>query len=401
MKNTRCIIFLQFFLFIFLCPLFAEPRVGVVSARFDDIAHLFDKFNIPYTSLSIRDCEKYENLEKLDVLCLPCGVEPAIESSISVVARRYRIQGVTLSEEYREIQYERINENIERFLRTGKTAYFSDFSYRYLQEIASPFEFFREFPHSGMIGAADVHINGDLAAFFNETRIRFVMNHNGWVALKHAKGEVLATGKFHTPSGQKEGPICVRMGIGDGTAYYTSFHSSRWEREYMRFFVYRLGGYSLLQGIKERAATWGQKIETTVIDSFIPGEYYRTYSMHMPADKATLYIDSDKDSRFQLDIYDAEKKLIASYDPVVPGNEIVLRGSEGNKVILSVYPSGNMVHRKYILGIAGGKQLFPYLHFIKRGAIVLLVMISIIILWKSWKPQKFTGKERYWREIQK
>ncbi len=400
MKNTCILILLQVFLFIFVCPLFAEPRVGVVSARFDDIAHLFDKFKIPYTSLSIRDCENYENLENLDVLCLPCGVEPAIESSISVVARRYRIQGVTLSGKYREINYGKINENIERFLRAGKTAYFSDFSYRFLQEIVSPFQFFREFPHTGMIGTAEVHIRGDLSAFFNKDRIRFVMNHNGWVALQHAKGEVLATGSFNTPSGKKKGPICVRMKIGKGTAYYTSFHSSRWEREYMRFFVYRLAGYTLLHKIRKSAATWGQEIETTVIDSFIPGEYYRTYSMPMPEDNATLYIDSDKDSRFQLDIYDARRNLISSYDPVGSGHAIRLRGSAGEKVILSVYPSGNMVHQKYVFGIAAGKQLFPYLHFIKGAGIILLGLLGITVIWKSWKPRKYSGRNRYWRGIQ-
>ncbi len=34
-------------------------------------------------------------------------------------------------------------------LANGGTAYFSDYSYKYLQAIEEPFEFFRDFPHAG------------------------------------------------------------------------------------------------------------------------------------------------------------------------------------------------------------------------------------------------------------
>lgn len=378
----------------------AAPRIGVVSARFDDIAKLFDSFKIEYTSLSIRDCQEYGKLETLDVLCLPCGVEPPVESSISVVARRYRIQGVDLKQEYREINYDLIYDNIERFIRDGGTAYFSDYSYKYLQHIAKPFKFFRDFPHAGISGPSEVTIDGDLAAFFDDTRIRLVMTHNGWVALRDAKGEVLARGEFRTPSGSREGPICVRLNIGSGKAYYTSFHSSRWEREYMRFFVYRMAGDAALKRISERAARWDQNIETSVVDAFIPGEYYRTYAMTMPADTATLYVETGNRCRFQVDLFDKSNSMVASYYPVSASDSIVIKGDAGEKVRVSIYPERGETHRLYALGIAGGTQVFPYIHFFKWTGIGVLVLIVLKAIWKTWKPRKFSGKERYWREIQ-
>ncbi len=399
MRVTGIIALVLWLFCIWVPALAAAPRIGVVSARFDDIAKLFDSFRIKYTPLTIADCQEYKNLENLDVLCLPCGVEPPVESSINVVARRYRIQGVDLKREYREISYDQIYENIERFIRDGGTGYFSDYSYKYLQHMAKPFKFFRDFPHAGISGPSDVTIAGDLAAFFNHTRIRLVMTHNGWVALRDTKGEVLARAQFRTPSGKREGPVSARLEIGSGQAYYTSFHSSRWEREYMRFFVYRMAGDAALKRIGERASRWDQDIETTVVDAFLPGEYHRTYAMTMPADTATLYVDTVDDTRFQVDLFNEKHGMVASWYPVSTSDGIVINGNSGEKVRVSIYPERGETHRLYALGIAGGAQFFPYVHIIKWAGAGLLAVIVLMAIWRTWKPRRFSGKERYWREI--
>lgn len=369
-----------------------EKEVAVVRARFDNIEKILERYRIPYREIQYRDIEKAGSLDNYRGVFFPCGIGTHVETNVNILSRGTNVQAVFLKEDYHDIDFQKVCDNIERFIDDGGTAYFSGYSYEFIQKIYNCFEFYNNFPNMGVSGRINLSLKDDMNVFCRGDSINGFSPHSGWIVLKSVKdNDVLVSGTFKTVQGEKSGPVVTRMRSGSGELFYTSYHGSRESEEFKRFLVYRVAFRYLADLAVREAEKWEQEINNSVIDSIRSWEKFRIYPIQLYKGANSIHFISDE-GFFQVDLYDREYNLVVSSDLRRKQFSVDVDFEDDDYFILKVYPANPRSCGAYSVVTASGKRIIPYYNKIIYGLIFIFFVLIIYIFKRLLGYRKFSGR---------
>jgi len=376
MKRTVCILI---FLAVFISGAFAasqNPYIAVVRGSFEKIERILKRYRIPFDFITIHDLEKGLNPEKYKSVYFPCGIDVPVESMIVVSSKGKNINSVTLNKNNSQADEQKVTHVIESYINDGGVAYFSGYSFKFLQNAFHLFEYHDNFPYMGLTGRIKSSLENDLARFCMKDSMALYMTHTGWISLKSVEdAEVLSSASYDTPRGERSGPISVLFRRGDGEVLYTSYHSTVYS-DFRRYNIYRVAGAHLRKLLAAKADMWEQDISGSVVDSIHGRENYRIYPMNLYKGNNTIYFISEKDI-VQVDIFDRDMTLIQSVDSFDKELEFDLKSSEKKICYVKVYPSSNKRYGIFSIVSARGIRFLP---LYKRAGILIMIIILISLV---------------------
>lgn len=397
MKKSIILLYIVISAMAFCSALYAdELRVGVVRNQYDAVENLLRYYKIPYTMIEYREIEKEETYKKYNVLFFPCGLELPIEQNVNIASRGSHVQSISLDSRYYVIDREKAGRLISSFLRKGGNAYFSDFAYTFLNQAMPVFSFNNDFPNLGMEGAVQLKLDNELAAYFNSNVINVNFNHSGWIAPIEIKDStLLASGKYLTPLGEKEGPISVLLHKGRGEAIYTSYHLNGDYSDYFRYIIHRLCFKNLRKEGRSYIHKWDQRAEYVLIDQVLPGENCRNFRIALGKGWHTASVLSSKKCLYQMDVYGADNQLIGSVDSNSAPVSFEFKLEKDTEIKVNILPLDKTRNEPLILTVGGGKKIFP--HYIKLSILAgFLVLLGILFAFKKIIfRRRFSGRVRY------
>lgn len=368
--------------------------VAVVKGEFDKVGKILHKLRIPYKKISYRDIEREETYSKYRAIFFPCGIGLPVESNVSVLSRRSRIEAVLLRDGYYDIDNKRVFSSIVNFINNGGSAYFSGYSFKYLQGAYDAFEFFDGFPFMGTSGKIDMTFQDSLQAFSGIKKITLPVQYSGWVVLKSIKdSEVLAEGVFETPRGQRSGPIAAILPREKGEVLYTSYHSDDKLSELTRFMIYRVAYRFLLTSLLDLVDRYGQSVNQRIIDSVFDYENCRIYRLKLEEGVNTIYFISEGDN-YQIDIFGDRRDLIASVAPGKMNFSIKINSDKEKLCRIKVYPSKGDFFRAYAVVLASGETINRFFYRILYILIPVFLIVVALLIKRFVMPRKFSGRNR-------
>ncbi len=368
--------------------------IAVVKCEFDRIGEVLQRFRIPYKEISYKDIEREETYSKYRAIFFPCGIGLPVESNVSVLSRRRKIEAVLLKDGYYEIDKKRVFASIVKFVNGGGSAYFSGYSFEYLQGAYSPLEFFDEFPYMGMSGRIDMTFKDSLFSFSGIKKITLPVRYSGWVALKSIReSEVLAEGIFVTPRGVRSGPIAAIMPREKGEMLYTSYYSNANISELTRFMIYRMAYRFVLTNLLELVDGYGQRINSRIIDSVLGSENCRIYRLGLKRGRNTIYFVSDGDN-YQIDVFDDRDNLIASTAPGQKTFSIDIISDVEKSYNIKVYPSKRDFFKAFAMVSASGERIHSPLYWLLYILIPVFLLSALLLIKRFVMPRKFSGRNR-------
>ncbi len=371
-----------------------QKPIAVVQSHYDKIDLILKKYRIPFDLVPYRDLEKPEFYEKHRSIFFPCGMETPIEDNLLVRSKGYFVQSVEMKGDYYEIDQNKVSESIKNYIREGGAAYFSGYSVDFLQDAFNPFDYFFDFPNSGLSGHVSLKLSPTLQKFSGKDSMKVLMDHSGWIAIKSlSRGDVLATGTFDTPRGTKSGPIIAHFTRKKGEFLYSSYHTRDPENDLMRYMVFRIAYRNLLQRLMKHTAKWEQGISDSVIDAIMNREQGRTYGVDVKSGKNTLYFTAEG-GRFQVDLFDESQNLIFSLDHQESEFFQDFKSSDDARYTLRVFPSTSSEYIPFAVLIADGSRFIPYLTRVFYGAIAFLVLLVVITIFRMMYPRKFSTRTK-------
>jgi len=369
-----------------------EKGIAVVRNQFDPIEKVLAQYRIPYTIIKFNDLEDPETFDHYRGIFFPSGIESPVESNVNILSRGTSIQGVFLKDDYYEIDKEKVYGNIRSFIKSGGLGYFSGFSYYLLDGALGGFSFFDDFPFMGLSGSLDLYLYGDLRSFYSTDRLSRSIPHSGWVALQSiSDSEILADGQFETPRGTQTGPILAHLERGKGEAYFTSYYEDESMSGLKRFFIHRIVNREMLRKVQSRVNMWDQKYVSGIVDTVLPGEACRSYSLPLSQGRHTLYFLSS-DDYFQIDIYDKSNTIVASVQPWLKEIEWPITVAKDGIYTIKIYPSSGGRFVPFAFSLGRGLRILPYWR-----TIILIVFFASILIGLSWiykviNPRKYSGR---------
>ncbi len=387
-KYPACIIIIIILLNL---PLFG--KTAVVKAAYDRIDSVLRAYRIPFETLSLEDLEDPNKLTSYDSIYFPCGIDIPPDKNINILARGRSIQSVSLKKDSRDSNMTKIADNIRVFVKNGGSAYFSCYTFKYVQKAFNPFTFFDDFPYMGMEGRVAAEPRNDLYLFSLEETHALYMSHPGWIAIKEAKNsQPIAYGHFDTPRGEREGPLTVIMKRGQGEILYTSHHSTLFS-DFRRFNIYRTAGNIILKNTLKKAAPWEQEITGEIVDALHSHENTRTYRLLLRKGNNTIFFNGENNP-FQTDIMDSGNSLIMSIKDNSTDRTIDLMSGKEEKVYIKVYPLGDKRYNQYCIITASGRRFFPYWYTTLLILIGLSSVAVFIFLLITSDRNKYAGRLR-------
>lgn len=371
-----------------------QLNIAVVKGEFDQVSNILHKLRIPYKKISYRDIEEEETYSKYRAIFFPCGIGLPIESNVSVLSRRSRIEAVLLRDGYYDIDNKRVFKSIVKFVNNGGSAYFSGYSFKYLQGAYDAFEFFDGIPFMGMSGRIDMTFKDSLIAFSGIKKITLPVQYSGWIALKSIKdSKVLAEGIFKTPRGPRSGPIAAILPREKGEVLYTSYHGDDKISELTRFMIYRVAYRFLLTNVLDLVGRYGQRVNERIIDSVFDYENCRIYRLKLERGENTIYFMSEGDN-YQIDIFSGESDLITSIAPGKMDFSIKIHSDKEKLCRIKVYPSKGDFFKAYALVLASGERINKFFYGILYIAIPVFLIVAILLFKRFVMPRKFSGRNR-------
>lgn len=400
-----CILLVILYLVLpqFVLPSFgveAVSAVGVVDARFDRVGEFLKNMKIPFKRISYKDLEKAETYTKYRVIFFPCGIGHPVETNVDVLAQGRRIQSVKLKDNYYTIDLKKVYSYISDFIDMGGSAYFSDFSYTFLQGACQCFNFFDNFANMGLGGHLNMELFGDLKSFVKSNTESKYMYHSGWVVMESIKNaEIIINGYFDTPRGKRNGPIAGILHWGKGEALYTSYHNDSRMDELMRFFILRVLFRNLYDQMSEQVNDFGQKIRGRIVDAIMPGEYRRSYSFTLSPGANTFYFHNET-TYFQIDVFDKQGNFIISRDRLQRSFSVDLNSDIKQDYTVRVFPpvTGKKINPFVLVHAVGERRNPQMLKIILIIFSSIAVIILVFLLKKYMVGMKSSRKARkiYW-----
>ncbi len=365
---------------LLISPVFSQ-KIAVVKSNADNIASKLSLLKIPYEKLDFKELENLKNITTYDVIFFPSGMEPTIESSLQVQARRYGIKSVSIKKSYYEYNRKLITRNIQTFIQNGGIAYFSGYSYTYLQNMYNLFTFHDKFPPMGLTGKVSFKLHKNFFIFNNSRDLNLYFSYSGWIApAAISKSTVLATGTYETPRGSKTGPMLFYFKPINSYIYYSAFHSSSFS-PIERYIIYQTTGLKELEQLKSKASRWGQKIAIGLVDAILNYENFREYKVEILPGENTIHLNA-KSNQFQIDIFESNFKLIKSIDNISKKITIKFNSTKKQLCRIRIYPDGRQRLTKYALLVASGGSILPYFSIIK---IFLIVFAAAFIIYVCYR----------------
>jgi hypothetical protein len=354
-----------------------KESIAVVKGKYDDIENVLSAYKIKYDLVNYAQLEKKEIFTKYTVMFFPCGIEPPVEDSINIMAFGANINSVSLQKDYKEIDKNKITNNIKQFIENGGSSYFSGYSFTILQNAFDIFGFHDNFPYMGLEGRIDAKLNHDLERFMLNKDIVINMTTSGWVALKSASdSEILAEATYETPRGQKSGPIIISAERGKGNFIFTSYYTTSFS-DFRRYSVFRTIGINFLNDEIKKTVKLSQSLSGSVVDAIQKDESHRMYFFNLSNGYNTLYLKTSG-KKFQVDIYDSDMSLIESRDSGAFEQSFEIKSNSDSYCFVKIYPSTEERHSIYSLVMATGWKFFPHYKniFWVAGIIAALFLIS-------------------------
>jgi hypothetical protein len=341
-------------------------RIAVVKSKYDDIDLVLKNYRIPHDVLAYRDLENSELVNGYRSVFVPSGVDNPVEESLNVYANNFRFKSVALKPDFYEVDKDKVARNLRRFVKNGGSAYFSGYSFEYLQKAFDMFEFFDNFPYMGMPARLEAVVFNDLSRFSMKNRIALYLDHPGWIAVKSVRdAEVIAMASFETPRGMRSGPITFLARRGSGEILYTSYDSTMFS-DFRRFNIYRTAGANLLERLEDEASEWGQRVTGRIVSSIQNHESAGMHRIDLARGSNTIYFFSEREF-YQIDVLDRNFSLIESRDIHEREQQFDVKSSADDYCFIKLYPDTNDRFGMYAVVSAAGMKIFPYLYYILSG----------------------------------
>ncbi len=371
----------------------AAPRVAVVANSYDNVEKWLDLCRVPYRSIGYAELDDPAIYGRFDAIFFPSGMEPPPETNINILSRGTSIQGVTLKQGHYSLDRKKLARNLRAFIEGGGSAYFSGFSWDILHEACGGFDFFNAFPYIGSAGPVELSPLGDLRCFVSSSVIPVNMAFAGWVAARSIAGaDILATARFETPRGGREGPMIARLRKKRGEAYFTSYYAGEAGNQVMRFVVLRVAHRNILDWLEETAGRWDQSPGVTVVDMLLPGETSRRYALPLERGCNTVFLGGPG-GHFQADVYRGEE-IVASRQSWERVTAVDVRVGEGGTYGLRVYPAENGRAIAFAVSVKHGPRVFPYFKRAMLGFLFVSVIAALILINRFINPRKYSGRAR-------
>lgn len=392
-SKTKQLIFIIIISSLYQVSLFAGNNVAVINSKYDKIDKILKNYKIDYDLLEYRDLEKKEIFARYRSIFFPCGIDTAKDENINVLARKTSIQSVSLKNKFYEVDKNRVAINIKNFIENGGSAYFSGYTYEFIQKAFNVFEFFNDFPYIGMPGRIESHLQSDLARFCNKNKIALYMTHSGWIATKLVKNAtILSKASYDTPNGKRSGPISILMKRGDGELLYTSYHGTVYS-DFRRFNIYRIAGAHLLNHLTYNSYKWEQETTGMVVDSLQKKETFRIYNFSLSQGNNTIYFLTESDP-YQIDIYDSKMFMIFSIDSPEKEQIIDIESEKDDHCFVKIYPASHKRFGMYALISAKGRRLFPYYKRVLIGIFSAIGIVMLLLIVMIYEGKKYSGRRK-------
>lgn len=388
-----------------IIPLSAAPKpavkksvkaghgIAVVKSKYDDIDLVLKNYRIPHDVLAYRDLENPEVLNAYRSVFVPSGIDNPMEESLDVYANNFRFKSVALKPDFYEVDRDKVARNLRRFVRNGGAAYFSGYSFEYLQRAFDLFEFFDNFPYMGMPARLETTVFGDLSRFSMRNKIALYLDHPGWIAIKSVRdAEIIAMASFETPRGMRSGPITLLAHRGGGEILYTSYDSTMFS-DFRRFNIYRIAGAHLLERLEDEASRWGQAVTGRIVGSIHNYEYADMHRIDLSRGSNTIYFYSGREF-YQIDVLDRDFSLIESRDILEREQIFSVTSGADDYCFIKLYPYTNDRFGMYAVVSASGMRIFPYLYHILGGFGLMALAGIAIMLYRFFLKTGYRGRWR-------
>ncbi len=367
-------------------PLFAEleykfPRVGVVKGEYEKIEDILKDFKINFKYIKYKKIEKIETYKNFDVIFLPCGIDPSIQTNIDILSRGKDFTGLSLKDEYYKVDGDKTGKNLKIFIAGGGIVYFSDFSCKYLQKALKCVKYYKNFPHLGMEGFLKIKTEEELHAYSLNKINPVYLNHAGWVfPADIVNGKILMHAQAETPLGIRKTILGAIVPFQRGEAVYSGLHLENLENGLKRFFIFRTIYGNYLIKIKEYLTEWEQKALTSIVDKSLPEEIFRKYTLKTDQNNNYLYFFPNK-GEWQIDLFDNTGKLLLSKQGIKSAFYYKLPVLYSQKISLKIFSNSKIRYALYAALSVTGKRnntISIYYYFGISSFILILVFIFII-----------------------
>jgi hypothetical protein len=366
-------------------------RIAVIRGRYDKVDTVLDNFHIPYDVLKLRELENPSSVDGYRALFVPSGIDTPLEESLDIFASNIRYKSVALKPDFYEVDKKKIARTIWRFIQGGGSAYFSGYSFEYLQAAFKIFNFFAGFPYMGMPARVEAVLDHDLSRFSMKSTMALYFDHPGWIAVKSAVDSVvMAHASYETPRGVRTGPITVCARRGRGEILYTCYDSTLYS-PFRRFNVYRIAGGYLLKPLEDTAKKWNQKITARLVDSIQRFESSGTYRIDLEKGLNAVYFHSAGDF-YQIDIVDRDKALIESHDLFKKDQAFFITSKSKDYCYVRLYPSTRARYGMFAIVSASGMRIFPYFHQIIAALAGVLLIASAAAAYRLFLAKGYSGR---------
>jgi hypothetical protein len=316
-----------------------------------------------------------------------------MEDSLDVYANNFRFKSVALKPDFYEIDKDKVARTLRRFIKSGGSAYFSGYSFEYLQKAFDMFEFFDNFPYMGMPARLEAIVFNDLSRFSMKNRMVLYMDHPGWIAVKSVRdAEVIAFASFETPRGMRSGPITFLAHRGGGEILYTSYDSTMFS-DFRRFNIYRVAGAHLLERLEDEASEWGQTVTGRIVSSIQNQEYAGMHRVDLARGSNTIYFYSERDF-YQIDVLDRDHSLIESRDIMEREQIFAVTSAGDDYCFIKLYPYTNDRFGMYAVVSAAGMRIFPYLYYILGGLGFMALTGIAAVVYRFFLKSGYRGRWR-------
>ena len=374
-------------------PVKSRHQIAVVKSKYDDVDLVLKNYRIPHDILSYRDLENPELVNAYRSVFVPSGVDNPMEESLDVYANNFRFKSVALKPDFYEVDKDKVARNLRRFVKNGGAAYFSGYSFEYLQRAFDMFEFFDNFPYMGMPARLETTVFGDLSRFSMKNRVALYLDHPGWIAIKSVRNaEIMAMASFETPRGVRSGPLTLLAHRGGGEILYTSYDSTMFS-DFRRFNIYRIAGAHLLERLEDEALKWGQAVTGRIVSSIHNFEYADMHRIDLERGSNTIYFYSEREF-YQIDVLDRDLSLIESRDILEREQKFNVRSGADDYCFVKLYPYSNDRFGMYAVVSASGMRIFPYLYYILGGFGFTALAGIAVVLYRFFLKTGYRGRWR-------
>lgn len=369
-------------------------RIGIVENQYDHAEAYLTKAKIDYSFIKYRDLEKESTYKSYDVIFFPCGAELPLTSSVNILSRGTHIEGVTLNDQYYKIDMKLTGKYIKKFIEEGGSAYFSDFSFRYLQDALSPFSFYKDFPYIGLPGQVKCTPSGELFSYMQGPAY-LSLYHSGWIVPSEiSNAETLLSGDCETPLGIKNAPLASLIRREKGNAVYTTYHDSSDPFGIMRYLIFRTIYKNNIDEAEDYISKWEQTKLSIVVDRTLSGESSRVYRMKLKKGRNYLYFRADS-GVWQIDIFDAKGSFLFTKENTGTDFVYFIKSPDGTDITVKIIPLDPSKFNVYTASTAAGFRIFPYYLRIILGSIGFVLLFFYL---RFLKRQRFKGRVRHYEQ---